>query len=273
MDMFMSWSVDAEPSMQSATLVNPLLDDINKKYVCLVMKFFAGGDLADYVKDVYRREEILSEEWLLLVLARQVSQALRHMHERKFPMVHRDLKPENVLISEDKQRIALTDFGLAHEQHNKYLTTRTGSLQYVAPECWGRKYSSQIDNWSLGCILYAAATGRVSQSNCRVMFHDVQKEGFEERIRADIMENGYSEEFVALVLALLIHDPALRFTAEDTLAWLDEYERNVIEESIHSDEDETTEEVSPCFARVIEKMEKQRLYVMEQTEHRKNKKM
>ena len=228
-DMFMSWNENGTSVSASTPLVNPLLDDMNKKYVCLVMKFFAGGDIADYVKEVYRHEELLSEEWLLLILARQVSKALHHLHNRDVPMVHRDLKPENILVSKDKQHIVLTDFGLAHEQqHNQYLTTRTGSLQYVAPECWARRYGSQIDNWSLGCVLYAAATGRVRQSNCRVMFHDVQKEGFEEQIRKDLIENEYTEEFVTLVLALLVLDPAHRFTAEDTLGWLEEYERNLI---------------------------------------------
>jgi len=146
----------------------------------------------------------------MLTLARQMCDVLNHLHNRAVPIVHRDLKPENVLVTEDRTQCVLTDFGLAQQQEKTYMSTRAGSLHYVAPECWKKHYGSHVDMWAVGCILYAAATGRVTLSTARVMFNDAKERGFAKEIRRDL--EGYSAEFQSFVLALLTVDPKRRLT-------------------------------------------------------------
>ena len=86
---------------------------------------------------------------------------LAHMHSRGF--MHRDLKPENVLCDEAATKLKLADFGLAREIRSRppftgYVATRW----YRAPELvlGSRVYSSPVDIWAMGCILYELVTLR-----------------------------------------------------------------------------------------------------------------
>eukprot|EP01084_Bolivina_argentea_P179598 310330_1 len=111
----------------------------------------------------------------------QMCRGLEYMHSAG--VIHRDLKPENILLNcyyhecDDPQctvvnknlwQVRVTDFGLARGIHNietygfeldaenkKGLTEYVVTRYYRAPEvmCCSRLYDSQIDVWSLGCIM------------------------------------------------------------------------------------------------------------------------
>ena len=85
-------------------------------------------------------------------------------------LAHRDLKPQNILISDDRDRAILTDFGSMSErlieitsskkaQQIDDWATENCSLFYKAPELFtpqeNTKISEKADIWSLGCNLYA----------------------------------------------------------------------------------------------------------------------
>ncbi|VEL21388.1 unnamed protein product, partial [Protopolystoma xenopodis] len=74
---------------------------------------------------------------------------------------HRDLKPENILLSGPDNRclIKVTDFGLSKlVDSNTMLRTFCGTPTYLAPEilesAGSGVYTSAVDVWSLGVILY-----------------------------------------------------------------------------------------------------------------------
>jgi len=71
------------------------------------------------------------------------------------------LKPQNILL--DGDNVKLCDFGFAKQMSasTQFLNSIKGTPLYIAPEIIQKKsYTSKVDVWSLGIILYELATGR-----------------------------------------------------------------------------------------------------------------
>jgi serine/threonine protein kinase/predicted ATPase/Tfp pilus assembly protein PilF len=98
-----------------------------------------------------------------LLLARDLSQALRAIHDRG--IVHRDLKPANVMLrGGDVRWPVLVDFGVARRAENVSVTlsgARVGTLLYMAPEQIRdpRRVDGRADVFALGCLLFECLTG------------------------------------------------------------------------------------------------------------------
>ena len=200
----------------------PLLLQVAPKAVCIVMDYCPDGDLSAYVTKVYQLTgRALPEHLLLRVVADQVCSLLIHLQSRTPPICHRDLKPENILLKDNATKVIVTDFGLAQSLEKSFMSTRAGTLHYMAPECWKRHYTATVDMWALGCILYACATVRVDPQVRRVMFHDAKRPSFRQEIAHDLRD--YSELFRTVVMGLLVVDPAKRLTAENVLQLLHEH--------------------------------------------------
>ena len=87
---------------------------------------------------------------------KQIMEAVFHLHENG--IFHRDLKPENILVKQGN--IFLCDFGMSRmDSKGVHGTGYIVSRWYRAPEIYfyPRKkmvYTSAMDNFSVGCILY-----------------------------------------------------------------------------------------------------------------------
>jgi hypothetical protein len=79
-------------------------------------------------------------------------------------LIHRDIKPANILLEAPADRVKLTDFGLAKAAEDVKLTRPgfvAGSPLYMAPEqARGDEVDHRADLFSLGSVLYEAATGK-----------------------------------------------------------------------------------------------------------------
>ncbi len=123
----------------------------------IVMEFVDGEDL----KTLLRRRGPLDEAEVRRIGA-QVCEVLEYAH--RMGIVHRDIKPQNILIGPDGQ-VRVTDFGIARALAATSITetgTVLGSVQYLSPEqARGLGVGRRADLYSLGVVLYEAATGRL----------------------------------------------------------------------------------------------------------------
>lgn len=91
-----------------------------------------------------------------LTIVRDLASALEYLHERN--LVYRDLKPGNIGF-DLKGQVKLFDFGLIAEiPKGGYLTQRSGTLRYMAPDCYLGKYDCKVDVYSVTVILWEVLT-------------------------------------------------------------------------------------------------------------------
>ena len=127
----------------------------------LVMEYVEGQTLASRL-----REGPLPFDQLLRY-AVEITQALAAAHERG--IIHRDLKPSNLMLT--AAGIKVLDFGLAKfagpesssdslKNGDSVARSILGSPSYMSPEqARGEELDARSDLFSLGCVLYEAATG------------------------------------------------------------------------------------------------------------------
>ena len=125
----------------------------------IAMRFVEGQDLGSLLHERGALEPALAAE-----IVAQAASALDAAHVRG--LVHRDVKPGNVLVSRGaRPHVYLTDFGLAKWDDTSTGLTSTGGWlgtpDYLAPEqVEGEKPDARTDVYALGCVLFAALTGK-----------------------------------------------------------------------------------------------------------------
>lgn len=129
----------------------------NSEYIFIVMDYYKGGDLTNYLK---RHKYKLTEEQVAKLI-NQIASGIKYLHE--YGIVHRDLKPDNIMLSDlsDEPNVKIMDFGLSKIMGvNETAADGFGTLSFVAPEVLLRKpYNKEIDIWSIGVITYYSLTG------------------------------------------------------------------------------------------------------------------
>jgi serine/threonine-protein kinase len=130
----------------------------------LVMEYLDGCNLDDLIE----QEGHLNPDLFHRIFS-QVCDALHHAHRRG--VVHRDIKPSNIMLIDTEETscvVKLVDFGLAKliapelQQNLTHAGVAMGTPLYMSPEqCRGAQLDHRSDIYSLGCVMYAALTGKV----------------------------------------------------------------------------------------------------------------
>lgn len=180
----------------------------------LIMESCNGGDLMKYLQSC----KASPDESLIYNYATQIASGLSYLHSHD--IVHRDLKPHNILIVNESGEITLkiADFGFARFLKPADLTdTVCGSPMYMAPEIqFGQKYSTNVDIWSTGVILYELICLRTPFQEARSQYeltHELRTRG--SRPYALPVDVNASPELRDLVQGLLTIDPAKRMNFEE----------------------------------------------------------
>jgi eukaryotic-like serine/threonine-protein kinase len=139
---------------------------------CMVMEYVPGQDLAAWVK-----QKTLSETEAIDYI-RQIAEALDAVHSQGF--LHRDVKPQNIMITTDRRRAVLIDFGIAREYKQGDLTTHTNFISEgyspIEQHYPTEKQAPYTDVYSLAATLYFAVTGESPPNAHRRHYNLVQYE-------------------------------------------------------------------------------------------------
>jgi len=145
---------------------------LNHPHVCVVHEVGEGPDGRPFIAMEYVEGETLAARLArgrlpfaeVIALGLQAADALADAHGRG--VVHRDLKPSNIMLT--ARGIKLLDFGLASLARDPSLVRAPetgafmGTLRYMSPEqARGEPLDRRTDLFSLGIVLYEAATGRL----------------------------------------------------------------------------------------------------------------
>ena len=146
----------------------------------------------------------------VLRIGREAAAGLAAAHEKGF--VHRDIKPANLWVEAPTGRVKILDFGLAFVRagDGSGPVGLAGTPGYLAPEqARGRPVDHRADLFSLGCVLYRAATGSPAFPDTKT-FSAITRVLFDNPEPVVTANPALPPALVALIDHLLAKDPADR---------------------------------------------------------------
>lgn len=144
----------------------------------IVMEYFPNKDLSSNNNLRLGKKKSVTVDIL---------RGLHYMHTRKpDTLIHRDIKPSNIMLTNSKTA-KIVDFGLSklsetniivasHEKDLNLLdddsghTSYVGSLRYMAPEVKESHYTTKIDIYSTGILMYELFENKLYIKNTKFSF-------------------------------------------------------------------------------------------------------
>ena len=146
----------------------------------------------------------------------QICQALSEAH--RHDIIHRDIKPQNIMV-QPNGNIKVMDFGIARAK-NSHLTADNsvlGTAHYVSPEqTQGKELGPTSDLYSLGIVMYEAATGRVPFDGDDAISVAL-KQVNEQPIPPSQVNPNVDATLEGIILKCMRKNPAERFQTADEL--------------------------------------------------------
>lgn len=198
-----------------------IIENVDSLFI--ILEVMNGGDLLHRIIRKKNLSESLSKLYFLQMLC-----AVKYLHDQN--ITHRDLKPDNILLesNDDETVIRISDFGLSKSLRNAtVMRTLCGTPLYVAPEVLitgGRgSYTSKVDIWSLGVVLFTCLSGSLpfSDDYGTPASEQIKRGQFEFKSRAWRSVSNAAKSFIRRMLTV---NPKKRPSIDDLLhdRWLDD---------------------------------------------------
>lgn len=186
---------------------------IDTGWLCILMDYCEGGDLAGQIEQAKKKRQPILEEQVLRWMT-QALLALKYIHDKH--VLHRDLKSSNFFLSK-ANNLKMGDFGIAKVLSCTAACARTqiGTPYYLSPEvCQEKPYTWPSDLWAMGCVFFELCERKVP-------FDAPNISGLVQKIcrgpTPQISSGVYSDFVKGLCSELLNRNPNLRPSAETIL--------------------------------------------------------
>ena len=208
----------AAANLQSPFIVNIYDWGRDGESYYIVMEYVRGTDLKSAIQQRGRIHPRKVAE-----IASQVCAALCVAHG--YDVIHRDIKSANIMVKSDGN-VKVMDFGIA-QAGNASMTHDSsvlGTAHYVSPEqAQGKTLTPASDLYSLGVVMYEAATGQLPFDGPDVV-SVAMKQVNETPIAPCELNPDIDQQLNAIIMQALQKDPRGRFaTANDMKNALDAY--------------------------------------------------
>ena len=184
----------------------------------IVMEYVRGTDLKTAIQ---QRGHIHPRK--VAEIGSQVCSALSVAHG--YDIIHRDIKSANIMVQADGN-VKVMDFGIAQAGVPGMTQDSTvlGTAHYVSPEqAQGKKLAATSDLYSLGVVLYEAATGKLPFDGPDVV-SVAMKQVNEAPVPPRQINPEIDPQFEQIILRAMEKDPAKRFqTANEMKRAIDDY--------------------------------------------------
>ncbi len=142
--------------------VEDVYEDDDALYI--YTKFYALGTLESYIRTTLPAYEVPH-------IFRGIVEGLNHLHANK--IVHRDMKTDNVLLELRDGQVfpVISDLGFARDaDQGQMMGTMIGTPVMMSPELHqGLPYTSAVDIWALGILLYKLVFGEYPFRSANMM--------------------------------------------------------------------------------------------------------
>lgn len=184
----------------------------------IVMEYVRGTDLKTAIQ---QRGSIHPRK--VAEIGSQVCSALSVAHG--YDIIHRDIKSANIMVQGDGN-VKVMDFGIAQAGHPGMTQDSSvlGTAHYVSPEqAQGKKLTPASDLYSLGVVLYEAATGQLPFDGPDVV-SVAMKQVQELPVPPRQINPSIDPAFEAIIMTALQKNPDDRFaTAKEMQRAIDDY--------------------------------------------------
>uniref|UniRef100_A0A8C4Q3T0 non-specific serine/threonine protein kinase n=1 Tax=Eptatretus burgeri TaxID=7764 RepID=A0A8C4Q3T0_EPTBU len=143
--------IDIHAMLHHPNIISYYNNFLNGNKLLIELEYCNGGTLHDKIASMQMQH---FEEEKVIWYFYQLASAVKYIH--RFNIIHRDIKTLNIFLTKS-DLLKLGDFGISKltEIQGKAMHTFVGTPHYMSPELiGGHAYSTKIDIWSMGCVLY-----------------------------------------------------------------------------------------------------------------------